>query len=199
MKFYFVRHGETEWNVLKKIQGKTDVPLNENGQNQAKALAASLVEQKLHAVKIYTSPQLRATQTAEIIGNALHIECEELQGLIEMDLGEWEGSNWETIEEEYAQAYHNWNEHRRHVHTPGGECYNEVLERTLDALKHILSKENDNVIVVTHSAILMSLRVYLAKLPFEEMVRRFKTKNTELVEIDASEIREAIERFEAGE
>ena len=199
MKFYFVRHGETEWNVLKKIQGKTDVPLNENGQNQAKALAASLVEQKLHAVKIYTSPQLRATQTAEIIGNALHIECEELQGLIEMDLGEWEGSNWETIEEEYTQAYHNWNEHRRHVHTPGGECYNEVLERTLDALKHILSKENDNVIVVTHSAILMSLRVYLAKLPFEEMVRRFKTKNTELVEIDASEIREAIERFEAGE
>lgn len=199
MKFYFVRHGETEWNVLKKIQGKTDVPLNENGQNQAKALAASLVEQKLHAVKIYTSPQLRATQTAEIIGNALHIECEKLQGLIEMDLGEWEGSNWETIEEEYAQEYHNWNEHRRHVHTPGGECYNEVLERTLDALKHILSKENDNVIVVTHSAILMSLRVYLAKLPFEEMVRRFKTKNTELVEIDESEIRDAIERFEAGE
>lgn len=199
MKLYFVRHGETEWNVLKKIQGKTDIPLNERGKEQARALAASLAARKLHAVKIYTSPQLRAVETAEIIGEALHIECEKIPGLVEMDLGEWEGLNWDRIEEEYAEVYHNWNEHRRYVHTPGGECYNEVLGRTLEALKHILAKEQESVIIVTHSAILMSLRVYLSKLPFEEMVERFKTKNTELVEIGEDEIREAIERFERGE
>ena len=47
MKLYFVRHGETEWNVKKKIQGKTDIPLNENGIRQAKELACQLVEEDI--------------------------------------------------------------------------------------------------------------------------------------------------------
>ena len=57
---YFVRHGETDWNVKKKIQGKTDVPLNENGKQQAKELADMLLDRKkegtLQVVRAYTSP-----------------------------------------------------------------------------------------------------------------------------------------------
>ena len=60
MKIYFVRHGETEWNVKKKIQGKTDIPLNEHGRNQAKQLAKQLVREQLPAVMVYSSPQRRA-------------------------------------------------------------------------------------------------------------------------------------------
>ena len=59
MKLYFVRHGETEWNVKKKIQGKTDIPLNENGIRQAKELACQLVEEDISVKHVYHSPQLR--------------------------------------------------------------------------------------------------------------------------------------------
>lgn len=198
MKIYFVRHGETEWNVKKKIQGTTDIPLNENGLNQAKRLADRLVKEKLPVVRVYTSPQIRAKKTGQIVADALQIPCEVMEGFAEMDLGEWEGSNWDVIEAEYKEVYHNWNEHRRYVKTPGGECYNEVLERTLQSLSEILKRETKDVLVVTHSAVLMSLRCFLAGRPFEEMVANYKTKNAELLEIDAGEIGDAIERFAAG-
>ena len=203
MTLYFVRHGETEWNVKKKIQGTTDIPLNENGVAQARCLADELVEKKergeFYVAKAYTSPQLRAAETAQIAADALGVECISLDGLKEMDLGEWEGSNWDIIKETYGETYHYWNGSRRYTRTPGGECYNEVLERTLEALKVILAQETENVLVVSHSAILMALRCYIAKLPFEEMVKRFKTKNAEVVEIAEEDVRDAIRRFEAGE
>ncbi len=201
MKIYFVRHGETEWNVKKKIQGKTDIPLNENGRNQAKKLAEKLVKENFYAVKVYSSPQLRALQTAQTVADALQIPCEIIDGFAEMDLGEWEGLNWKTIHKEYGDIYHYWNTNRRYVSTPGGECYNDVLRRTLEGLAYILERETEDVLVVTHSAILMSLRCYLARRPFDEdeMVGRYKTKNAEVVSIEADSIREALKRFRAGE
>lgn len=203
MKLYFVRHGETEWNVQKKIQGSADIPLNENGLQQAHRLAGELRRQKLdgrlHLARAYTSPQLRAAKTAEAAAEALQIPCLSCSGLREMDLGEWEGSNWDIIRESYGAVYIYWNEHRRYTHTPGGESYQEVLARTLAALAKILEQETEDVLVVTHSAVLMALRCYLAKLPFEEMVKRYKTKNAEVVIISEEEIREALLRFDRGE
>mgnify|MGYP000789147812 FL=1 len=101
MILYFVRHGETDWNVKKKIQGKTDVPLNENGKQQAKELADLLLDRKkegtLQVVRAYTSPQLRAAQTAQEAAIALDIPCIAADGLREMDMGDWEGRSWESI------------------------------------------------------------------------------------------------------
>ena len=202
MTFYFVRHGETEWNVKKKIQGKTDIPLNERGRKQAECLAKELKakyeKEEFHVVRAYTSPQLRAADTAQTVANALGIECIALEELREMDLGEWEGSDWDTIKVTYGETYYYWNEHRRYTHTPGGENYDEVLARTLNALEEILARETEDVLVVSHSAVLMALRCYLENLPFEEMVKRFKTKNTEVVEITEEAVREAIERYRRG-
>lgn len=199
MVLYFVRHGETEWNVKKKIQGKADIPLNKNGLRQASALADYLVQEQLRVVCAYTSPQFRAVQTAQIAADALGIECVSMSGLREMDMGEWEGSNWDTIAETYGETYTYWDEHRRYTHTPGGESYDEVLGRTLMALKEIIEHERENVLIVSHSAVLMALRCYLAKKPFEEMVSHFKTRNAEVVRISAENVKEAIARYEAGE
>ena len=138
MNFYFTRHGETEWNVKKKIQGTTDIPLDEKGIQQAKRLAETLLEKQrngeLHLDRVYTSPQLRAAETARFSAEALGIECIRLWDLREMDLGDWEGRNWDEIRETEAERHHIWDTHRRFCHTPGGECYNEVLRRTLAAL-----------------------------------------------------------------
>ena len=99
MILYFVRHGETDWNVKKKIQGKTDVPLNETGKQQAKEdmLLDRKKEGTLQVVRAYTSPQLRAAQTAQEAAIALDIPCIAADGLREMDMGDWEGRSWESI------------------------------------------------------------------------------------------------------
>ena len=172
MILYFVRHGETDWNVKKKIQGKTDVPLNETGKQQAKELADMLLDRKkegtLQVVRAYTSPQLRAAQTAQEAAIALDIPCIAADGLREMDMGDWEGRSWESI--------------------------------TLDTLGMILELETEDVLIVTHSGVLMALRCYIAGQTFEEMgIIRYKTKNAEVVEIFADDVKDAIARFKKGE
>lgn len=200
MIFYFVRHGETDWNVQKKIQGTTDVPLNANGLRQARLLAEKLVDGSYKIERAYTSPHLRAQVTAQLVAKALGIECVDLQDLAEMDLGVWEGDNWPNIEEVYGEVYHYWNSHRRYVRTPGGECYNDVLKRTFRALEYMMKNVNGNVLVLSHSAIMMSLRCYLAGgCMDDETMLDYRAKNTEVVEIDAEEIKKAIKRFRREE
>ena len=200
MIFYFVRHGETDWNVQKKIQGTTDVPLNANGLRQARLLAEKLVDGSYKIERAYTSPHLRAQVTAQLVAKALGIECVVLPDLAEMDLGVWEGDNWPNIEEVYGEVYHYWNSHRRYVRTPGGECYNDVLKRTFRALEYMMKNVNGNVLVLSHSAIMMSLRCYLAGgCMDDETMLDYRAKNTEVVEIDAEEIKKAIKRFRREE
>ena len=73
MRLIFIRHGETDWNVQKKIQGCTNIALNELGMQQAGSLGWQLEHENLHATRIYTSKLDRARKTAEIIGEILHI------------------------------------------------------------------------------------------------------------------------------
>ncbi len=199
MTFYFARHGETDWNVKKKIQGKTDIPLNATGAEQARQLARRISREGISIGRAYTSPQKRAAETARIVAEELSIPCVPLDGLREMDMGEWEGSNWRTIEKDYGEAYQYWKKHRRYTHIPGGESYDEVLGRTFEALERILGDGGSDALVVSHSAVFMALRCYLAGEPFEGMAApRYKTKNAEYVMVEEEKIRDAIEAYRAG-
>ena len=203
MILYFVRHGETEWNVRKKIQGATDIPLNDHGREQAQELAAYLKKERkagrFSAGCVYTSPQRRAAQTAQTVADALLIPCVPLDGIREMKMGDWEGLNWRTVKQRYRESYESWNADRRYVRTPNGESYNDLLKRTFDAIGEILDREQEreNVLVVSHSAVLMAVRCYLDGYSFEEgnMVGRYKTKNTEVVAIQAEDLMNARKRF----
>ena len=146
-----------------------------------------------------TEQRHRSKLSQKAAAEALEVPCIPVDGLREMDLGEWEGQNWDDIRASYGEVYTYWNEHRRYTHTPGGESYQEVVDRTLAALEEIIQQETGDVLVVTHSAVIMALRCYLEELPFEEMVRRFKAKNTEIIEISSEEIENAIQRFHRGE
>ena len=190
--------------IIPSIRGNyRSVPL-EDLVAQAKELADMLLDRKkegtLQVVRAYTSPQLRAAQTAQEAAIALDIPCIAADGLREMDMGDWEGRSWESITQENAKEYQDWDANRRYVHTPHGECYNEVLRRALDTLGMILERETEDVLIVTHSGVLMALRCYIAGQTFEEMgIIRYKTKNAEVVEIFADDVKDAIERFQKGE
>ena len=96
MLFYLVRHGQTDWNRAGKIQGTTDIPLNETGRQQAEQLATVLKERSGYPAKtridaVYASPLARAFQTAEILAKEEKLPLRRLTGLRERDFGCWEG------------------------------------------------------------------------------------------------------------
>ena len=188
MKLLFVRHGETDWNVEKKIQGGTDTELNETGIEQARKLGQKLAKQKLAIAKIYSSKLKRAYKTAQIVGQIVGVEVESAEGLEEMNLGQWEGMRWREVREVYSAEYEEWHRNRRYQRTPYGESYQELLERLLPALEKIIQKEKGTVLVVTHSADIVTLLAIIHQTPFDQMFQVYKVGNADVVEIDSKEI-----------
>lgn len=186
MKLYLTRHGETEWNVHSRIQGQTDTALNETGIRQARELAERLKKERLAIGRIYSSRQLRAYETAQIVAELLGLNVIVKDGLEEINLGKWEGYTWKQVRELFHEEYEDWHENRRYQVPPGGESYQQLLERLIPVLHSIIKEEQEDVLVVTHSAVIMTLLSYIYEKPFEDMVKNFKTKNTEIVMIEES-------------
>lgn len=90
MDIYLIRHGETDWNRMKKLQGTTDIPLNAYGIELAEKTAEGLKDVPFD--RIYTSPLIRARKTAEIIRGDRPIEIIETDGLKEISFGDYEDS-----------------------------------------------------------------------------------------------------------
>ena len=97
--FYFIRHGQTDWNLEGRMQGRTDIPLNETEREQARA--AILYSKNLNIDLIVSSPLKRAFETAEIIGQALNLKVETHQDLQERHFGSNEGRLTSEIKAEY--------------------------------------------------------------------------------------------------
>lgn len=183
MKLYLVRHGETDWNLSSKIQGQTDIPLNENGRKQARELSGAVRKRGLLLDRIYTSRMVRAKETADIVAADLGIEVRTLEGVHEINMGEWEGYTWPEVKEKFFGEYGKWYVNRRYQIPPGGESYEQLLCRVVPAMQKAAREGGEACLVVTHSAVIMTLLSYLYEKPFEDMAKNFKTKNTELVEL----------------
>ena len=195
MKLYLTRHGETDWNLQRRIQGSTDTDLNENGRRQAVQLAEKLRASNTPPDIIYTSGLKRARETAEIAAIRLQIPCLLHPGLEEIGFGLWEGLTWEQVEERYPELYHIWHTDRRYGHPPEGESYQDLLDRVVPTLQDIVKKEGGSgsdrrILIVTHSAVIMSLLSHLNRTPFHEMVKRYRTQNTQIIELDAKRLEE---------
>lgn len=189
MAIYLARHGETDWNLKGLIQGHTDIPLNETGKQQAYELAAAIKDKGISINRIYSSDMKRARETAEIVAKELSVEAQALKGIQEVNLGRWEGHTWKQVRELFPDEYRVWYENRRYEVPPEGESYEQVLQRVVPVLSGIALKEDENVLVVVHSAVIMSLLSYVYDKPFEEMSRNFRTKNGEITELEKSMIK----------
>lgn len=146
-RLYLVRHGMTEWNDGGKMQGKTDVPLNEKGVKQAELLARRLARKDIKA--IYTSPLIRAKRTAEIISQILKLEVIEAPALQEADFGEWEGLTLEEIRTGWKDALELWYEGR--LSAPGGEGLLDMQKRVVECVEGIANKhKGQEILLVAH-------------------------------------------------
>ena len=185
MKLFFIRHGQTDWNLQGKIQGSYDSELNDTGIKQAIELSEVLLKLNYKFSRIYTSPQKRALKTAKILSEYSNIEYIPIDDLKEINMGEWEGLSWKEVEENYPVEYREWYLNRRYTKTPNGESYDDMLKRVLIAINQIIDENSDNVVVISHSAIIMGLQCYVTNTPFNDMLK-FKTKNATITEIDSS-------------
>lgn len=179
-RILLIRHGETEWNRLRRFQGHSDLPLNSKGQSQVKALAQALKNNTINA--IYSSPLKRAVETAIHIGT-FHPSTPLIKetGLKEMNLGEFEGieaQHWAAQHQEFRKA---WEENPADLAMPGGESLREVQMRAIDALERISeSHEPDSTLLIcSHTFVIVSLLCFVSKIPLNQF-REFRQNTAAL-------------------
>ena len=156
MKIYIIRHGQTQYNLLGRLQGRLDIPLNENGLALAHVAGQGLAD--VHFDAVISSPLTRAMQTAQIVleeNHATDCEIEVEPAIQEIDFGAWEGLTCKGEDCEVPKAefglfmYDTFN----YVPPEGGETAQAVCERTGAFLKKLMAREDlrdANVLLSTH-------------------------------------------------
>jgi probable phosphoglycerate mutase len=153
-RLLLVRHGETEWNRQTRFQGQIDIPLNDNGRQQAQKAAEFLKEVPIHLA--VTSPMVRPKETAEIILQ-YHpdVQLELNVELSEIGHGLWEGKLEAEIEQEYPGELERWRNTPAEVQMPEGENLQQVWDRATEAWNDIVTaaaNKSQTCMVVAHDA-----------------------------------------------
>jgi broad specificity phosphatase PhoE len=175
---YLIRHGETDWNQDKRIQGQRDIPLNARGRRQAEALAVRLSTVPLDL--IYTSDLSRASETAKTIAaqQPQQVPVVEMAELRECDYGLWEGLTRPEVAARFAEDWKTWNKGGRTGSPTGGEDSLSMAGRGGQAFDAAV-REGKTVLISTHR---VTLRVILCyALGLEQAFRdRFVVMNCSL-------------------
>ena len=170
VKVILVRHGETDWNKVKRIQGSaSDTPLSETGKRQAEGVALKLKEEKIQA--IYSSPLQRAMHTAQAIARYHHLEVLPDPHLKEINVGNLEGvlaADLRSRFDEYICKY----DHDHHLlKLPGGESLQDVQERAWSTVEGFVDTHSKGtIVVVSHYFVIMSIICKVINLPLLEVV-----------------------------
>jgi broad specificity phosphatase PhoE len=146
VKVLLVRHGETDWNRREVFRGRIDVELNQNGREQAKALAEATREYQLDA--IYSSPLSRSLETAETVAGIHGLNVKIADGFIDFHYGDWQGLEHQEVKERFPELYLEWHESPHLVEIPGGESLDDASERSLEELKGIAAEHEDQTILI---------------------------------------------------
>lgn len=166
---YLTRHGETEWNVQRRMQGWLDSPLTEKGRLQAVLLGERLASVPLAA--IYPSDAPRAIATAGLICGDRGILTVPQKGLREMGLGEWEGRFVdELFEKESVNCQNFFYYPDRFISPKGAESFEEVQQRIAKTLNELVKKHPDeSILIVAHGIFMRNMLAYLCQKSIEEV------------------------------
>ena len=167
-RIYLVRHGQTEWNVEHRFQGHQDSPLTQLGLQQAGWLADAMRDKHIDA--IYSSSSTRAMRTAEIIRDERTLPIHARDGLMEMNLGVWEGGVQKEIESAYPEQYEAfWND-PEHFQIEDAERFEEVMARASAVLDEVLTAHRgQSVLIVTHTVVLKLLMARFEQRPLRDL------------------------------
>lgn len=170
LRILLIRHGQTAWNIERRILGRTDIPLDDVGRDQAARLATVLPG--LHA--LYASPLSRALETARALGRPVTDP-----DLMEMDQGELDGLGVQELAERHAGLTDRWREDPAGFRLPGGETLHETQARGMAAIGRIAARHGAGEVVgvVTHQLLLASSLCALSGEPLTRW-RSYVHRNT---------------------
>ncbi len=177
-KLYFVRHGQSEWNVQRRVCGATDIPLSELGREQAETTGNIILERGIRADLILYSPLSRARETALTISRITGIPAREEPRLKEQNMGRFEGASWDL------QDFHEMKGHFADRYGGTGESMLRLAQRVYNLLDE-LRDDGKTYILVAHNGIVRSVQSYFYDETNEEYAE-FGIPNCEVVEFDWS-------------
>ncbi|MBQ9608639.1 MAG: histidine phosphatase family protein [Lachnospiraceae bacterium] len=170
MEIYIVRHGETDWNKLKRLQGSVDIELNEYGRELARKTGEALMDTPIDI--IYSSPLKRAYETAELIRNNRDIDIITDDRIREISFGHFEGMNFsELIKDERLSFKHFFKKPDLYVPTDDAESFEHLIERAGNFMQEVIEPLEDTyerVMIVAHGAINKGIMSYIKKHPTSE-------------------------------
>lgn len=169
IRIILIRHGETEWNRLRRFQGRSDIPLNPKGNSQARALALALKNETITA--IYSSPLERAFETAFHISK-FHPSTPLIKepGLMEMDLGDFEGMEAQQWAAQHQDFRKTWEKKPATLAMPGGENLKEVQLRAVDTLDRITEpySPDSTLLICSHNFVIASILCFASKTSLDQ-------------------------------
>ena len=145
MKIFLIRHGQTPWTTKKRYQGTTDIPLNQTGTRQGRAIAQALRRESLS--RLYTSTLSRAWKTADLIGQTLGLKSVADPRLNEIDFGKWEGVSYVSLARSTRQQFQRWREGSMR-RPPGGESIASLQRRVGQFLGELLVREKGKTVAI---------------------------------------------------
>lgn len=161
MTIFMTRHGQTDWNLQKRVQGRVDIPLNKTGIEQAKITSQKLKNEKIDI--IVCSPLIRAKKTAEIINEKLHCPIIYEENIAERDFGELEGKL--TSEFDFSTF---WN-YQKNVKYEKAENIKKFFKRVYQTLDKIIAQYPEkNILIVSHGGVSVPVYCYFNGIPENE-------------------------------
>ncbi|MFQ6099889.1 MAG: histidine phosphatase family protein [Anaerolineae bacterium] len=152
-RIVLVRHGQTAWNRKIRFRGRSDVELDEVGLKQAEATGHYLAV-RWPVVAVYASRLRRAMQTAEAIARAQGLVARPLEGLLDIDFGEWQGLSPDEVVQRYPALHRAWLEAPHTVHFPNGETLEIVRSRILAGLDEVVARHPEQAVaLVSHTVV----------------------------------------------
>lgn len=150
MRLILIRHGETAWNSEHRLQGCTDIELNEKGRGQAEALAQILRDMPISV--IFSSPLKRALATAQIVAKYHNLEVNIEEDMKELNHGALEGLTRQEMETNYREFLSEWFKNPAKLKLPQGESMEDLQKRAWEIVEKIYSLQSEGMVaIVAHS------------------------------------------------
>ncbi|MEA4961399.1 histidine phosphatase family protein [Lutispora sp.] len=170
MRLYLTRHGQTVWNIERRLQGWNDSELSEKGISNARALRERLTD--IDFYEVYSSPVGRTMKTAEIVSGLEADKIIQDENLREIHLGSWEGRLTDEIELEYPEEYSAFRCSPHLYKRSDAESYYDVQKRALISVNNVIKKHGNtdrNILFVTHTVTLKTIMAYFEDREFARL------------------------------
>lgn len=150
-ELYFVRHGQTEWNAIARMQGQWNSDLNQLGREQAEVNGQFLANRHIEA--LFVSPLDRTRQTAEIINQHLALPVSYDDRIMEWDCGQWSGFLYKDVKKKWAEEWRQLEADRFNYRGPGCENYPDMIKRSTPFLEEMKARPEKRIAIVSHGLI----------------------------------------------